>query len=120
MICSFIFSLFTFTEQGHAVTKDVFVSYMMFSEAGLNGLINGKAKSSSASSTPSPVLIPPDQTKSLKTSPKPALNQLEEKTRHKTKDEVKTHLVIIYSLSCRYNNPTLLYFLVELKCESVN
>ncbi|XP_042587829.1 bromodomain adjacent to zinc finger domain protein 2B [Cyprinus carpio] len=56
-------------------------------KAGLNGSINGKAKSSSASSTPSPVLIPPDQTKSLKTSPKPALNQLEEKTRHKTKDE---------------------------------
>ncbi|XP_058643198.1 bromodomain adjacent to zinc finger domain protein 2B isoform X2 [Onychostoma macrolepis] len=54
---------------------------------GLNGSINGKAKSSSASSTPSPVLIPPDQTKSLKTSPKPALNQLEEKTRHTTKDE---------------------------------
>ncbi|XP_052421645.1 bromodomain adjacent to zinc finger domain protein 2B isoform X3 [Carassius gibelio] len=56
-------------------------------KAGLNGSINGKAKSSSTSSTPSPVLIPPDQTKSLKTSPKPALNQLEEKTRHKTKDE---------------------------------
>ncbi|XP_016309733.1 bromodomain adjacent to zinc finger domain protein 2B-like isoform X2 [Sinocyclocheilus anshuiensis] len=53
---------------------------------GLNGSINGKAKSSSAS-TPSPVLIPPDQTKNLKTSPKPALNQLEEKTRPKTKDE---------------------------------
>ncbi|XP_016309768.1 bromodomain adjacent to zinc finger domain protein 2B-like isoform X6 [Sinocyclocheilus anshuiensis] len=55
-------------------------------KAGLNGSINGKAKSSSAS-TPSPVLIPPDQTKNLKTSPKPALNQLEEKTRPKTKDE---------------------------------
>ncbi|XP_016324848.1 bromodomain adjacent to zinc finger domain protein 2B-like isoform X3 [Sinocyclocheilus anshuiensis] len=55
---------------------------------GLNGSVNGMAtKSSSASSTPSPVLIPPDQTKSLKTSPKPALNQLEEKTRYKTKDE---------------------------------
>lgn len=66
----------------------------MFSEAGLNGSINGKVKSSSASSTPSPVLIPPDQTKSMKTSPKPALNQLEEKTRHKTKDEVKTLALI--------------------------
>lgn len=92
MICSFIFSLFTFTVQSHAVTKDVFVSYVMFSEAGLNGSINGKVKSSSASSTPSPVLIPPNQTKSLKTSPKPALNQLEEKTTPKTKDEVKTKM----------------------------
>uniref|UniRef100_A0A9J7YHI0 Bromodomain adjacent to zinc finger domain 2B n=1 Tax=Cyprinus carpio carpio TaxID=630221 RepID=A0A9J7YHI0_CYPCA len=46
---------------------------------GLNGSVNGMATNS-----PSPVLIPPDQNKSLKTSPKPAL---EEKTRYKTKDE---------------------------------
>ncbi|KTF86838.1 hypothetical protein cypCar_00046827 [Cyprinus carpio] len=50
---------------------------------GLNGSVNGMATNS-----PSPVLIPPDQNKSLKTSPKPAL---EEKTRYKTKDEEEMH-----------------------------
>ncbi|XP_077072228.1 bromodomain adjacent to zinc finger domain protein 2B isoform X5 [Siphateles boraxobius] len=56
---------------------------------GLNGSVNGRTNSSLAS-TPSPALKPPVQTKSLKTSSKPALNQLEEKTRLKTKDQ-KVH-----------------------------
>ncbi|XP_056322058.1 bromodomain adjacent to zinc finger domain protein 2B [Danio aesculapii] len=51
-------------------------------EKGLNGSVNGKANWSSASSTPSP-----DQSK--KTSPKPALHQLEDKTKHTTKDNKK-------------------------------
>ncbi|RXN32012.1 bromodomain adjacent to zinc finger domain 2B-like isoform X2 [Labeo rohita] len=58
---------------------------------GLNGSVNGKTNSSSASSTPSPVLITPDQTKSLKTVPKPALNKLEAKARPKTKGEEEMH-----------------------------
>ncbi|XP_039539230.1 bromodomain adjacent to zinc finger domain protein 2B isoform X2 [Pimephales promelas] len=57
---------------------------------GLNGSVNGRANSRSASSTPSPALKPPDQTKNLKTSPKPALNQLKGKTRLKTNDH-KVH-----------------------------
>ncbi|XP_057192317.1 bromodomain adjacent to zinc finger domain protein 2B isoform X1 [Triplophysa rosa] len=57
----------------------------------LNGSVNGKGKSSPVSSTPSPVLTASDQTR----IPKPAINHLEDETRHKTKGKLCRKLPVV-------------------------